>query len=101
MGETPMLRRRSMMRSMYAWVATMVLIFGGCEKHEPTAMTTTRPSPATKIKLALNWKPEPEFGGFYAAQLNGAYQSNNLDVAIIGGGDQVAQMVAAGQVDFG
>jgi len=56
-----------------------------------------------KVKLALNWVPEPEFGGFYAARANGAFAKENLDVEIQGGGAgvPVVQMVATGQVDFG
>jgi NitT/TauT family transport system substrate-binding protein len=69
----------------------------GCSKSDQPPTSST----PTKVKLALNWKPEPEFGGFYAAQLNGAYKKQNLDVEIMSGGDQVAQMIAAGQVDFG
>lgn len=57
----------------------------------------------TKTLLALNWKPEPEFGGFYAAESNGAYKKNGLEVEIIpgGSGTPVVQMIAAGKVDFG
>jgi NitT/TauT family transport system substrate-binding protein len=60
------------------------------------------PSP-TKVKLALNWKAEPQFGGFYAAKLDGAFKKHNLDVEIIegGSGTPTVQMVAGGQVDFG
>ncbi len=56
-----------------------------------------------KVKLVLNWVPEPEFGGFYAARDNGAYDKQNLEVEIMGGGAgvPVLQMVAAGQADFG
>jgi NitT/TauT family transport system substrate-binding protein len=54
---------------------------------------------AGKIKLALNWKPEPEFGGFYAA----VYAKHGLDVDILpgGAGTPTVQMVGAGSVDFG
>jgi len=57
----------------------------------------------TKIKLALNWVPEPEFGGFYAAREAGAYARENLEAEILGGGAgaPVVQMVATGQVEFG
>ncbi len=57
----------------------------------------------TKTKLALNWKPEPQFGGFYAAQVGGHFKKNNLDVEILqgGAGTPVVQMVAAKQMDFG
>ncbi|WP_437730794.1 ABC transporter substrate-binding protein [Sorangium sp. So ce1335] len=60
-------------------------------------------APAAKVKLALNWVPEPEFGGFYAARESGAYAKEGLDVEILGGGAgvPVVQMVAGGQVDFG
>ena len=32
------------------------------------------------VQLALNWKAEPQFGGFYAAQVLGLYAKNSLDV---------------------
>jgi NitT/TauT family transport system substrate-binding protein len=52
-----------------------------------------------RIKLALNWKPEPEFGGFYSAP----YSGYGLDVEILpgGAGTPTVQMVGAGSVDFG
>jgi NitT/TauT family transport system substrate-binding protein len=58
---------------------------------------------AAHVKLALNWVPEPEFGGFYAAREGGAFKKAGLDVEIQGGGAgvPVVQMVAAGQADFG
>src|SRR6187402_675271 len=82
-----------------------------CKKQEapaPAAATNpVAPAPApaapTKVKLALNWVPEPEFGGFYAAREGGAFAKEKLDVEILGGGAgaPVVQMVAQGQVDFG
>jgi NitT/TauT family transport system substrate-binding protein len=58
---------------------------------------------ATPITLALNWLPEPEFGGFYAAREDGAYKKAGLDVKVQGGGAgvPVVQMVATGRADFG
>ena len=52
-----------------------------------------------KIRLALNWKPEPEFGGFYAAP----FANNGLDVEILpgGAGTPTVQMVGAGSAEFG
>jgi len=57
----------------------------------------------TKVTLALNWVPEPEFGGFYAAREVGAYRRQGFDVDIRGGGAgvPVIQMVATGRADFG
>src|SRR5580693_9284261 len=56
-------------------------------------------SKSKKIKLALNWKPDPQFGGFYAAP----YQKYGLDVEILpgGAGTPTVQMVGAGSAEFG
>jgi len=53
--------------------------------------------------LALNWKPEPEFGGFYEALLKKHYEKEGLKVEILpgGAGQPVAQMVAGKKVKFG
>ncbi|HEY8271608.1 MAG TPA: ABC transporter substrate-binding protein [Pseudobdellovibrionaceae bacterium] len=55
-----------------------------------------------KIKLALNWKAEPQFGGFYAAQLNGEFKKRDLEVEISegGSGTPTIQMLASGKTDF-
>jgi len=52
-----------------------------------------------KIRLALNWKPEPEFGGFYAAR----YTQHGLNVDILpgGAGTPTVQMIGAGSAEFG
>jgi NitT/TauT family transport system substrate-binding protein len=57
----------------------------------------------TQVQLALNWKPEAEFGGFYAAEAQGDYKKNGLHVDILPGGvgTPVVQMVAAGRAEFG
>jgi NitT/TauT family transport system substrate-binding protein len=57
----------------------------------------------SEVKLALNWVPEPEFGGFYAAREGAAFARHHLKVEIQGGGAgvPVLQMVATGRADFG
>jgi NitT/TauT family transport system substrate-binding protein len=54
---------------------------------------------SAKIRLALNWKAEPEAGGFYAAP----YSKHGLDVEILqgGAGTPTVQMIGAGSVEFG
>jgi NitT/TauT family transport system substrate-binding protein len=56
-------------------------------------------APAGKMRLALDWKPEPEFGGFYAA----SYEHHGLTVDILpgGSGTPTAQMIGAGSAEFG
>jgi NitT/TauT family transport system substrate-binding protein len=55
-------------------------------------------------ELALNWKPEPEFGGFYEALFNQEYAKAGLPKFSIlpgGAGQPVPQMVAAKKAMFG
>ena len=58
---------------------------------------------AKPLRFALNWKPEPEFGGFYEAALAGIYKKHKLDIEIIpgGAGTPAVQMVGAGSVELG
>ncbi len=66
-----------------------------------TSAATTEAKATTTI--ALNWKAEPQFGGFFAAEVSGAFKKQNLAVTIQAGGagTPVIQMLAAGKVDFG
>jgi len=56
-----------------------------------------------KLKLYLNWKAEPEFGGFYEAKRQGFFEKQGFDVELIegGAGTPVIQMVASGAAEFG
>lgn len=56
----------------------------------------------TKLKLALNWKAEPEFGGFYEGQVKGIYRKQGLEVEILegGSGTPTPQMLMNGQIDY-
>ncbi|MBT3345091.1 MAG: ABC transporter substrate-binding protein [Gemmatimonadetes bacterium] len=69
-----------------------------------TILACGTPEPADRpLQLALNWFPEAEHGGYYAAAVHGDYQLAGIDVEILGGGPDapVIQRVATGQVDFG
>lgn len=70
--------------------------------HSLFAVPAKGPMGVKKVSLALNWKPEPEFGGFYEAQWNGFYLAQNLEVVILegGSGTPTAQLLANGKVDF-
>jgi NitT/TauT family transport system substrate-binding protein len=72
-----------------AWACLIGLsLVGGCAKHDDA--------------IALNWKPEPEFGGLFAAKETGFFKQQGLDVEFTGGpGAPVVQMVDAGQAAFG
>lgn len=63
----------------------------------------TEPEPVPEVQLALNWFPEAEHGGFYAAAVHGYYEESGVAVDILGGGPDapVIQRVATGAVAFG
>lgn len=55
------------------------------------------------VTLALNWYPEAEHGGYYAAIVHGYFEDAGLNVTIRPGGPgvPVIQDVATGRVEFG
>jgi NitT/TauT family transport system substrate-binding protein len=79
----------------------MIVIAMGCDKN--ASSNSGSGSSSSPIKLQLNWKPEPEFGGFYAAKESGAFDKHGVKVDIVegGAGTPTVQMVAAGKVEFG
>ena len=70
----------------------------GCGKGNDTTGGTNR----QKVTLQLNWKPEPQFGGFYAAEVDDIYARHGLDVTITAGGAgaPTVDMIGAGTVPF-
>ncbi len=81
-----MLRRRSVL-------ALSLLPLAACSKGQARAGA---------VQLTLDWFPEPEHGGLYAAQLAGDYAAAGLDVEIVGGRPDapVIPQVAAGRSTF-
>src|SRR3990172_12386968 len=64
------------------------------ERKDPTLIDVT---------LQLNWFPEAEHGGFFAALVHGYYQEEGLNVEILPGGPEtpVVQQVARRAAPFG
>lgn len=83
----------------YAIVALLTLIACGSNTEQRAPAADTQP----KVQLALNWFPEAEHGGFYAAVVHGYYETQGVDVEILGGGPDapVIQRIATGAVTFG
>lgn len=68
-----------------------------------TVLTSTGQASQIKpLKLALNWKPEPQFGGFYQAQINAEFKKAGFDMQILegGSGTPTIQMLTFGKVDL-
>ena len=73
-----------------------------------TSCGRDKPAPSeaklTKATLQLNWKPEPQFGGFYAAEVKDLYRKHGLDVTITAGGagaptvEMIGAIVSADEV---
>ena len=72
----------------------------GCAKPSDEGKTVDG---LTKVTLVLNWYPEAEHGGFYAAKLHGYYREAGLDVTIQRGGPgaPVIPKVDSGIATFG
>ena len=91
-------------RGVAAAVAVALLAACGEPGGEtkPSAPAGAAPAPRA-VRLQLNWMPEPEFGGIYAAQQDGLFAREGLAVEVIAGsaGTPTAQMTASGQVEFG
>jgi NitT/TauT family transport system substrate-binding protein len=74
------------------------LLVSGCHGNQPAAATGLIP-----IRLQLDWYPQPEHGGFFAAQMLGYYKAAGLDVTLLPLPQygSVAQLVASGKAEFG
>ena len=81
--------------------ALVITVLTGCGDQGYTPLSSTNDG-LEKVTLQLNWFPEVEHGGFYAAQLRGFYQEEGLDVEILAGGPKVPviQQLDSARVDF-
>jgi NitT/TauT family transport system substrate-binding protein len=72
-----------------------------CTGNQPEEADTPEAPARTAVRLALNWYPEPEFGGFYEGVLGGHYAAAGFDVTIIPGGPGAPslELLAAGQAE--
>ncbi len=66
-------------------------------------VTCTKGQDPARVRIALNWFPEVEHGGFFAALVHGYYREAGLDVELVAGRPDapVLPQVAAGRVEFG
>ena len=82
-------------------VLCCILAAAGCDQST-SGTTSGDPDAKPKLVLQLNWKAEPQFGGFYAAQVGGLYKNGSLDVSIIegGSGTPTIQVLGAGKVEY-
>ncbi|WP_397570097.1 ABC transporter substrate-binding protein [Schlesneria sp. T3-172] len=91
------------------WLTVALCLAIGCQAEKPTSLSdrgddgSSGQSQLIDVSLALNWFPEAEHGGYYAALVHGYYEEEGLRVTIRPGGPKVPVIsdVAEGKVDFG
>lgn len=81
-------------------LVALALLVAGCRDR---AAGPPAADARTRIRLQLDWVPEPEFGGVYAALARGHFAAEGLDVEVLKGGGNFAvpQLVASRQVEAG
>jgi len=95
--------------SIVAIALVALLVHAGCDASKNPNATAGSDAPKsadaalTKVTLQLNWFPEVEHGGYYAALVHEYYKDAGLDVTILPGGPDtpVLQQVARQAVTFG
>lgn len=78
----------------------LAALIAGCNKNQSSAPDAT--AGVNAVQLTLDWKPEPEFGGFYAAGAKQIFLHHGLNVNITpaGEGADTWQLVATGKTEF-
>jgi len=95
-----------MWKQQLATILVLLASFAGCRDADQSPGDGTadgKPGARLeKVSLQLNWFPEAEHGGYYAAKLHGFFEQEGLDVEILPGGPNasVIQKTAGQQVNF-
>lgn len=87
------------MFAIWAWICLLLPALVSCHSSNSSAPEADGKD---RVVLMLNWFPEAEHGGFYAAQVHGIFERFGLEVEIRPGGPTapVAQELVAGRVQF-
>jgi NitT/TauT family transport system substrate-binding protein len=85
------------------WLVGLLLLATGCRGSSNDSAEAGDPDRPRTVKLLVNWYPEAEHGGFYAALVLGIYAEHGLDVDILPGGRAISvpQELVTGRVQFG
>lgn len=95
-------------RMFGCWLGLLFMVAGCQQATAPQSTSPDKPAPPggaapIEVGLALNWFPEAEHGGFYAALVHGFFEEEGLKVTIRPGGPgvRVVSDVASGAIEFG
>lgn len=97
-----MLNRTRRLATFSAIGLTAALALSACSAPAETETGGEGSAELTPVKLQLQWLPQGQFAGYFAAQDQGYFEEAGLDVEIIpSGGDIVPQdALANGDVDY-
>jgi NitT/TauT family transport system substrate-binding protein len=91
------------MRYIRQLASILILLVCGCAEPQPSESSATNKD-HNSVKLALNWYPEAEHGGYFAADELGHFDAAGLNVEIIHGRPGVSRLImqelATGRIDF-
>jgi NitT/TauT family transport system substrate-binding protein len=85
-------------RRFAALFAAALMALAAC-----TGSASPSPAQLTPIRLQLQWFPQAQFAGYFAALEKGYYRDEGFDVTILPGAVEIvpATVVAGGQAEFG
>jgi NitT/TauT family transport system substrate-binding protein len=79
-------------RSLFVVVSLAALVLSACS----TAGSSPSAGPLTKVSLQLQWAPQAQFAGYFAAKDKGFFEAEGLDVTLLDGGpDVIPQQVGS------
>jgi NitT/TauT family transport system substrate-binding protein len=78
-----------------------LLSTAGC--REAVAQTQTTPPHRDRVRLQLKWVPQAQFAGYFAAETEGFFERENIDVTFLPGGvtPSTEEVVARGDAEVG
>ena len=108
---------KSLMKRLLLVFAVFALLATGCGSDDDTSSSDTTAAPSsdgdgdgddggsdelTPVSLQLQWVPQSQFAGYFAARDLGFYEDAGLDVTIIDGGLDIvpATVLDSGGADF-
>ncbi len=92
------------MRPIYLFLlCSSLLALTTCTQSNTTTTSGLATTGLTNVKLQLQWTPQAQFAGYYAALAKGYYQAEGLNVTILPGASNIVpqDVVQRGDAQFG
>ena len=87
-------------RRLVALAAAATFVFAACGGGAATsAPSSAAPADMSKVRLQLQWAPQAQFAGYFAAVDQGYYEANGIDLTIVDGGPDVIPQAAGSAAD--